>query len=278
MLTLGTLSYPLCLLDTLAVSEMVKRPQGAFRSFLDWSHRSDPQFVPCFTVYTLIELRRTPELFDQFIEFFQPLPCVLLKGYMNFLDEEAAAYPDPGGIDPCAIAFTPLGGKGNQLSNIPRILALPELVQQEQMWNEAGAEIVEGMLSLVKNYPPGGETYSAAEVRSFASLASLTQLALHGHTDLIEAVHERGEAVETDAFPSLKAMSLAVFYKFYTDRNRKAADSDAFDVLITAALPYVEAVITENHLAEALRKTQRVDPFLDELEVFSLRDFRVEAP
>jgi hypothetical protein len=277
MLTLGTSSYPLCLLDTLAVSEMVKRPEGAYRNFLDWSHRSDPQFVPCFTVYTLIELRRRPELFDGFIEFFQPLPCVLLKGYMNFLDEEAAAYPDPTGIDPCAIAFTPLGGEGNQLANIPHILARPELAQQEQMWNEAGAEIVSGMLSLVKNYPPDGETYSAAEVCTFASLTSLTQLALHGHTELITDIHARGDAVDTDAFPSLKAMSLAVFYKFYSDANRKAADSDAFDVLITAALPYVEAVITENHLAEALRKARRVDPFLEKLQIFSLRDFRAQA-
>jgi hypothetical protein len=44
--------------------------------------------------------------------------------------------------------------------------------------------------------------------------------------------------------------------------GRRPADSDAFDVLISAALPYVEAVITEAHLAEALRKTQRQDEFL----------------
>jgi hypothetical protein len=60
-----------------------------------------------------------------------------------------------------------------------------------------------------------------------------------------------------DAFPSLKAMTNAVFYKFYADLNRNPSNSDAFDVLISAALPYVEAIITESHLAEALRKTMR---------------------
>ena len=48
--------YPLCLLDTMAVSEMVKRPGGLFRHFLEWSHDAPRMFVPCFTVYTGMEL------------------------------------------------------------------------------------------------------------------------------------------------------------------------------------------------------------------------------
>ena len=69
-------------------------------------------------------------------------------------------------------------------------------------------------------------------------------------------------------------MTYTVFHKFYTDRNRKPSDSDAFDVLISAALPYVEAFITEAHQAEVLRKTKRRDDFLTNLQVLTLRDFR----
>ena len=72
-------------------------------------------------------------------------------------------------------------------------------------------------------------------------------------------------------------MSFTVFYKFYADKNRRPSDSDAFDVLNTAALPYVEAIITEAHRAEALRKTKRLDDFLEPLEVFALREF-IPAP
>jgi hypothetical protein len=81
-----------------------------------------------------------------------------------------------------------------------------------------------------------------------------------------------------DAFPSLKAMTYTVFHKFYADSDRKALDSDAFDVLIAAALPYVEAIITEGHLAEALHKTARRDDFLNRVQVFTLRDFRSGRP
>jgi hypothetical protein len=281
MLRSPTTEYPLCLLDTLAVSEMVKRPEGAFRHYLEWAHDGEPPFVPCFTVYTLIELRRKPALFNAFIEHFRPFPCVLLKGYMDFLTEEVSSYPDPSGIDPCAIVFTPppFGSEGNLLANLPQLLRLPELVKQEKDWNEAGPEIVEGMVSLVPNYPPDGTTYTTAEVSSFIEIASLTQLALHGHADFAQSVLDhRGEPLDMDAFPSLKAMTNAVFYKFYADLNRNSSNSDAFDVLISAALPYVEAIITESHLAEALRKTMRRDDFLGELQVFTLRDFRAGRP
>jgi len=278
MLAVGDQNYPLCLLDTMAVSEMVKRPQGAFRHFLEWSHAGQTPFVPGFTVYTLIELRRKPELFQQFIEQFHPFPCVLLKGYMELLAEEAASYPDPSQIDPCSIAFTPLGDEGNLLSNLPRILELPEIAMQEEEWNKAGPEIVDGMVSLVQNYRPAGATYTPEETRQFVSMASLQQLAYHDHVELIQRVHGDGEAVDMDAFPTLKAMTYAVFHKFYADHNRKPSNSDAFDVLIAALLPYVEAFITENHQTEVLRKTKRRDNFLGGLQVFTLRDFRDAPP
>lgn len=272
--------YPLCVLDTLAVSKMVKQPTNMFRHFLEWSTSAVPfQFVPCFTVYTLMELRRSPDLFGRFIELFCPFPCVLLKGYAQLLEEEVGNYPDPSRIDPCSIAFTPLGGEGNQLANLPKILEHPDLLRQEREWNEAAPEIVSGMVSLVDNYLPAGTTYTQKEVGFFVWTASFSQLALHGYASFAERVHQRGgEPVEMDAFPSLKSMTYTVFHKFYADLNRRPADSDAFDVLIAAVLPYTEAVITEAHLAEALRKTKRRDPFLDHLRVFTLRDFRDGPP
>jgi hypothetical protein len=89
-----------------------------------------------------------------------------------------------------------------------------------------------------------------------------------------ENIVDRGDAVEIDALPSLKASLYTVLHKFYSDRTRKPTRSDAFDIIIAAATPYVEAIITENHQAEALRKTMNRDDFISGLKVFTLRDFR----
>jgi hypothetical protein len=277
MFPVGDKSYPLCLLDTLALREMVKRPQGALRHFFEWATTDERTVVPCFSLFTLIELRRSPALFDEFIELFAPIPCVLLKGYAQLIGEEVASYPDPTAIDPCAVAFTLFGGEGNQLTNLPLLLQRPELVQKEQEWNTSRQDIVDGIVSLIGNFPPEGGTYTRAQVREFVELASFSQLVYHEEAFVTRMLGD-DRTVEIDSFPTLKAMTYTVFHKFYTDRNRLPSDSDAFDVIIAAATPYVEAIITENHQAEVLRKTKRRDKFLDHLQVFTLRDFRGQPP
>ena len=87
-------------------------------------------------------------------------------------------------------------------------------------------------------------------------------------------VRKRKEAVRIDAFPSLKATMYTVWHKFYADRTRTPSASDAFDIIISSATPYVDAIITENHQAEALRKTKRFDEFIQDLLVFTLKDSR----
>jgi hypothetical protein len=74
MFSVGDMNYPLCLLDTMAVSDLVKRPDEALPNYYAWAMGVDPGFIPCFSIYTLMELRRSPELFDQFIEQFRHLP------------------------------------------------------------------------------------------------------------------------------------------------------------------------------------------------------------
>jgi hypothetical protein len=271
--------YPLCVLDTMVVSEMVKRPEDVRRRVLEWAMLAEPRpFAPSFTVYTLMELRRAPRVFEQFIELFGALPCVMLKGYHELLAEEVDGYPDPSSIEPWSLTFSPLGD-GARLADLPTILSDPELLERERGWVAAAPEIVSGMVSMVPNYVPDGSTYTQAEVELFVSAASLQQLALHGYMSFIhEILDQAGQPVDMAAFPSLKSMTYAVFHKFYADLSRKPRTSDAFDVLIAAALPYVEAIITEAHLAEALRKTKRRDPFLDHLRIFTLRDFRARSP
>jgi hypothetical protein len=99
VVTLNGTEYRLCLLDTNAISEMVKRRESLGR-FLAWSLESRTHYIPCFTVFTVLELRRKPGLYELFLERFGPLASMLLKGHEELLEEETRAYPDPSDIDP----------------------------------------------------------------------------------------------------------------------------------------------------------------------------------
>jgi hypothetical protein len=125
--------------------------------------------------------------------------------------------------------------------------------------------------------PDDGKSYTPREIRTFLEIAGFSQIA-DRHRGFAKQIVKDGRAVDIDAFPSVKAATFTVFYKFYADKTRKASVSDAYDIIISSAAPYVDAIITENQQAEVLDKTKRRDDFLGDLRVFTLRDFRDAPP
>jgi hypothetical protein len=162
MIRLGETDYRLCLLDTNAVSEMAKRPE-TLRHFLTWALRVSPVFIPCFSLFTILELRRSNPVYAQIIESFAPLPCMILKSHEQLLEEEIRFYPDPSAIDPTLLGFSGgLGGDGNDLRTVlPHAFGTRSIRKQERKWNDGRVEIVQGISSLVANFPAEGDRYNA---------------------------------------------------------------------------------------------------------------------
>jgi len=90
----------LCFLDTNAISEMVKNPDRELRRFFAWASTEPPGFLPAFSVFNLVELRRRPALYQEFIDVFDEQPCVFVKIYQQLVEEEIRAYPEPERINP----------------------------------------------------------------------------------------------------------------------------------------------------------------------------------
>lgn len=277
MITLNGNDYRLVLLDTNALSEFAKQGDS-FRHFLTWSS-AQPMFVPCFSLFSVLEMRRRPDVYGRFKELFRVLPCMLVKSHEQLLEDEVRCYPDPSAIDPTLLGFSMLGGEGMDLVRVLDTASEDEFFRgREKYWNDGAQDIVEGIASLVSNFPPDGDTYRRDEVRHFVEMAGFSQVAMRQLDFAKQMLEIDNQAVSIGAFPSVKATTYAVWLKFYADRNRKWTRSDAFDIIIASAIPYVDAVVTESHLAERLRKTQRLDDFIDHLTIHTLRDFRHSAP
>jgi len=270
-------AYRLVLLDTNALSELGKQGDS-LRHFLTWSS-ADPMFVPCFSLFSVLEIRRRHNVYGRFRELFRVLPCMLVKSHEQLLEDEVRCYPDPSGIDPTLLGFSMLGGEGMDLVRVLDTASEDEFFRgREKYWNDGAEDIVEGIASLVANFPPDGDTYSRDEVRHFVEIAGFSQVAMRQPDFAKQMVEIENQAVSIGAFPSVKATTYAVWHKFYADRNRKWTRSDAFDIIIASAIPYVDAVVTESHLAEGLRKTKRLNDFIEHLTIHTLRDFRYSAP
>lgn len=234
--------------------------------------------LPCFSPFSLLEMRRRVDVYERFKDVFRVFSCILVKSHEQLLDDEVRSYPDPSGIDPTLLAFSMLGGEGMDLDRVLDTAPRDEFFRsREQYWNDGAQDIVEGIASRVANFPPDGETYRRAEGRHFVEVASFEQIVMRQLDLAKQMVEVKSQEVDISAFPSVKATTYAVWHKFYADRNRKRARSDAFDIIIAPATPYVDAVVTESHLAESLRKTKRLDDFIEHLSIHALRDFRNSA-
>src|SRR5215210_736471 len=72
VITINGNDYRLVLLDTNALSEFAKQGDS-FRHFLAWSS-AEPMFVPCFSLFSVLEMRRRPDVYGRFKELFRVLP------------------------------------------------------------------------------------------------------------------------------------------------------------------------------------------------------------
>src|SRR5215217_6454008 len=77
MITLNGNTYKLCLIDTNAASEMVKRPDPIMRHFFEAIKPNE--YIPCFSVFTILELREREDIYKRFLETFSIFPVLFLR-------------------------------------------------------------------------------------------------------------------------------------------------------------------------------------------------------
>jgi len=263
-------SYRLCLIDTNIVSEMLKRPQQEFANFL--TKYVGAQCIPCFSIWTLLELRESRNLFPPFLEYFSVIPCAIIKSHEQLLEGEVAVYSTQHDVDPILFAATPL--RTPLLRDAIDTMFADRTTEELAVgWLDGRRDALEGMLKLRGNYPPAnGRSYTRKEISFFIFSTVTSQLGMRQH-EFCQQVLGQDQAIDIDRFPSVKASSYTVFFKFYVD-DRKERRSDVFDVLISTAVPYVDVFLTERHQAEVLRRTQQHDGFVNHVEVHSIEALR----
>jgi hypothetical protein len=270
MISINGNTYKLCLIDTNAISEILKQPDPKMRRYLELLKPSE--YIPCFSLFTILELRQRDTLYKRFLETFSIIPCIILKSLDQLFQEELSVYPDFNKVSPILISSPGiLATKNQKFADILNLaFSKPEVQVLESKWNSEKGSILDGILNLVKNYPPRSSKYTADEIRFFVEIAGFQQIAYRAFKFTQRLVKE-GETVIVDSFPSIKITVFTVFYKFYTDK-RRPQESDSFDIIISSTLPYVDTVITEKHQAEVLKKIKQQDKFIENLEVIRLKD------
>jgi hypothetical protein len=273
MIELNGNKYRLCLIDTNAISEMVKNPTVEFKNFNIWALSQKPSYIPSFSLLSIMEMRQKQEVYLKFLSIFGLWPCIILKSEEQLFNEELSSYPNPSAINPVLVAGVGSVKPDQRLDKLLDIVfSRKEVAEKEKMWMKDRISVANDIASLVSNYPPNANTYTIKEIHAFIEMAGFQQIALRAPKFAKRLVDSK-VPINISAFPSLKMSLYTVFYKFYVD-ERKHIESDVFDILISAPTPYIDAIITERHQAEVIKKIKRHDDFIDHVDVKIIKDLR----
>lgn len=230
--------------------------------------------VLCFSPWTLFELRDRPDLYQEFLELFAIVPFALVQHPSALLEQEINAYPK-GEASPLLAVFSFVRDDdfGDPAGFLDNAFSDQTIIDAEKRWaSEWKAESLDAMLKLRDNFPPGPNGYDIRDALRFVELA-LLQNVISTDLEWAENTIEREGDIDVTAFPSLRMILHTVFFRFYYE-NRDPELQDVFDILIHAAAPHVDLVLTEGFQVEVMKKVSRLDPLLKHIKGASLRQVR----
>ncbi|WP_159437153.1 PIN domain-containing protein [Halanaerobium kushneri] len=266
-------TYKLCLLDTNAVSEIIKNPKREGRGFIT---RFPPgKFVPCITIYNLIELRRKVEIFDKFLNFFSLYPFFLLKPFQFLLAEELLNYDTNKKVSALFNSFSPLGRDSSYKLRkfVENMFKINEIKSIEKNWRDEERETLKTWLSFKDNFKPTKSDANSKDAERYIKEAgSQTLIRLKPNWIRNRIINEKRE-IKFNRLASLKVMLYSQYYRLY-DPYWKPEPQEVTDVTIFAAAPYVDSIITEKFQANIFDKINNKVPKLNNMEVFRLNHIR----
>ena len=266
-------TYRLLLLDTNALSEVVKRPDVERLGLLTIV-ASEPA-APCFTPYSLAELYDAPDVFEAFIDLFSQVPAFVTKPWTMIVEEELELYGSEDVPQPMLNAFSPLGPDPSYdlRALLQRLFKDPAILAATGDGRHTDAkDVLTTWQANAPNFQPTQPVANAVDADRFVGEAfqqSLIRLAPEWYGQQLEV----GVVPDIERFPTIATLLYNQYWRLW-DASWAPATSALFDVQIMAIAPYVDMVVTERFQAEIFRKIGKRVRGLDSLEVLTLKGLR----
>lgn len=265
-------SYNLCLLDTNAISEILKNNELEGKNFIERFPPTD--FAPCFSFYNLIELRRSKNIYQKFLTFFSDYPVFLVKIQSMIFNDEILNYNNDLDVNVLFNAFTPSGENDsyNLRQFIDTLFMNPELKSLESSWRTFEQETLDSWILSKSNYSPNSNHPNAIAAEEYIEQAGLQTL-IRLNMDWCKEKIEKKVVPDINKFPSVKVQLYSLYYRLY-DPSWKPAPGEVTDILLVSAVPYIDVYITEKLQANILSKIKNKVYGLDKVAIKRIRDLR----
>ena len=268
---IGKEEYKLLYLDTNAIREIICNNGQSRINFIN-KIVGRVKYAPVFSIYNLFELKPYNDIYNEFIEFFSIIPCIMLYPYKNFMEAEFRAAINGKEMvldDTLLNAFSALGISESHnfklFSNeMWGNLEMCSLIQNEidklqevaDKWNENKKK---SNLNTEKDWL---KLYKKLEYETIVK-------DMKKHSIIINP----GVEIDLSKMPGMRVMEFSNFMRIYCQKKH-ITKNDVMDVKISYISPYVDCIITENYQAEILKKLRTRIPELKNIEIMRLSELK----
>lgn len=262
-------SSKLVQLDTNALSNIVKAKDEFLPRLLK---RYDlDNYVFCYSPFSILEIKKSRLLYENFCEVFSLLPSFLLKGYFHIWGEEIQNYSNKKTVDCRHFCLHDIDTRGKMLApqHVRSVFSNPKLEKAFAEW-EIEKQTVFAKVLKAREQHGSDLGYSPADILNFVREDSFIQIKSHNEPFVIRESLD-GDSFDLSRFPSFKMGSFLTYFKWHND-GRRPSLSDVYDLLISCTAPYVDIFVTEGQVADSIKKIRKIDSFLDRLKVLTVAE------
>jgi hypothetical protein len=270
MININDKVFYLNLLDTNAISEIIKNKNGERESY--FSKILINRTVPCISLWSIIELRKSEYLYPKFLQLFSIFPISILKPFPHILKEEVKNNSSKKIIDPILFTFNPHGKKEEKLEGFFKdFFKDKNVLGLEKKWSTKWTqEVLDAILLLKDNFQSKNKNFNSNDAKKFLKIG-IPQYLKSQYPEKFNNIEN--QSIKIENYPSVKTLFYTVFYRFYLEK-RKPELADIPDLMINFIAPYIDSIIVEKFQAEIFRKVKLKDNFLKDFKVYTLKDIK----
>lgn len=262
--------YKLLLLDTNILSNICKNKNGEKENFI--SRFIDKKYAPCIAFQSILEIynaepKGESALFESFIKVFSEIPTLLLYPYRSLTSQEIEVYlGEKSEVDLASIinAFSAFGKDKTYdfeywiLTMISRLQSTIDLTDTE-IKSEARNWQSERSYYKSKHIPV---LYPAYEKQFFSIFFDSECPALLKAT------------FNPQSFKAIRMMCVTKYDRIHGKSNKSVGANDICDTIISAYIPYMDAIMMEKHQIEVVKQNISKIDNLRQIERFSMSDIK----
>lgn len=233
--------------------------------------------IMAVSAHSIWELKSAPTVYNEVLDVITTLPSILLKSESDFFDEEYVNFSNVTNT-----TISPLTIHLLRYQHLKGGLDILELINQKvtdsknEQFRKERTETFQMLASKPSNIYSREELTSPSIIDSSVSLAAFQLAASYRPKEIQKYIEEKKEAFPIQNFKSLLSICYILHYK-YLQSERKSTESDVQDILMSAAYPYVDIVITEANQCEYIKQIKKRHNFLTNLEAISMRQVKTES-